>query len=152
MTRIGVDTNVLAYYAGVDRHDDDAAKIDMSQDLFARLHSRAQIVLPVQVLGELFVVLTRSGEPRDAAREAVLRLADTFAIVDSTRSGFLAALDLATTHKMQLWDSLILNAAAEAGCAFLLSEDMGDGFAWRGTVVINPLVDPPDDRLMDLLT
>jgi hypothetical protein len=34
---------------------------------------------------------------------------------------------------------LIVTAAAEAGCALLLSEDMPDGFLTRGLTVINPL-------------
>ena len=33
---------------------------------------------------------------------------------------------------------MILNAAADAGCALLLSEDMRPGFAWRGVTVANP--------------
>ena len=28
--------------------------------------------------------------------------------------------------------------AAEVGCRLLLSEDMQDGFSWRGVTVVNP--------------
>ena len=107
---------------------------------------------PMQVLGELFNVLTRSGATREEARRIVLGMADRFAIAESTTASFMSAFDLATTHKMQVWDALILNVAAEAGCALLLSEDMGDGFAWRGTVVVNPLAGQPNERLRRLLT
>lgn len=151
MTRLAFDTNVLAYVAGVDRHADDAVKIDASRMLLKQLRGRAALVVPVQVLGELYVVLTRSGASRDEARDAVLRMAQAFGTADSNASAFLSALDLATTHKLQFWDSLIVNAAAEAGCTLLLSEDMSNGFSWRGTIVVNPFATSVDERLTRLI-
>jgi predicted nucleic acid-binding protein len=150
VNRVAFDTNILAYIAGVERHPDDAAKIGAARALLQRLTDRAALVAPVQVLGELFVVLTRAGANREEAREIVLRMADAFAAAETTRSAFLSALDLASLHKLQLWDALILNAAAEAGCSLLLSEDMATGFAWRGAVVVNPFAAPPDERLVRL--
>ena len=147
MSRVAFDTNVLAYVAGVDRHPDDAAKIDTSRTLLRQLRGRASLIAPIQVLGELYVVLNRAGASRDEARETVLRMKQAFGTADSNSSAFLSALDLASAHKMQLWDALILNAAAEAGCALLLSEDMASGFAWRGTIVINPFAASIDERL-----
>ena len=151
MSRIAFDTNVLAYIAGVDRHPDDAAKIDTSRTLLRQLRGQASLIAPVQVLGELYVVLNRSGASREEARETVLRMARAFGTADSNSSAFLSALDLASGHQLQLWDALILNAAAEAGCALLLSEDMSSGFAWRGTVVINPFAASVDERLSRLI-
>lgn len=150
MSRVAFDTNVLAYVAGVERHAADAAKIDASRILLKRLLGRAALVAPVQVLGELHVVLTRSGSSRDEARDVVLRMTEAFDMADSSSSAFLSALDLASAHKLQLWDALILNAAAEAGCTLLLSEDMASGFAWRGTVVVDPFAASPDERLARL--
>lgn len=151
MTRIAFDTNVLAYIAGVDRHVDDGPKIEASRALLQQLRGRAALIAPVQALGELFVVLTRAGATRDEARETALRMAQSFGTADSSSSAFLSALDLAAAHKLQLWDALILNAAAEAGCALLLSEDMAGGFAWRGTVVVDPFAPSRDERLTRLL-
>jgi predicted nucleic acid-binding protein len=48
------------------------------------------------------------------------------------------ATDLATDHGLTIWDSVVLAAAAEAGCRLLLSEDLQDGFTWRGVTVTNP--------------
>lgn len=151
MTRIAFDTNILAYIAGVDRHADDGLKIDASRRLLRQLSGRAVLIAPVQGLGELYVVLTRSGASRDEARETVLRMSQSFGAADSNTSAFLSALDLVATHKLQFWDALILNAAAEAGCTLLLSEDMGGGFTWRGTVVIDPFAPSPDERLTRVL-
>ena len=149
--RIAFDTNVLAYIAGVDRHADDGPKIETSRALLRQLRGRAALIAPIQGLGELFVVLTRSGASRDEARETVLRMAQSFGTADSNNAAFLSAIDLAATHKLQFWDALILNAAAEAGCTLLLSEDMSSGFAWRGTVVVDPFAPSPDERLARLL-
>lgn len=127
MSRVAFDTNVLAYIAGVDRHPDDAAKIEAGRTLLKRLRNRASLIAPLQVLGELYVVLNRAGASRGEARETVLRMRQAFGIADSNSSAFLSALDLASAHQLQLWDALILNAAAEAGCTLLLSEDMANG-------------------------
>ncbi len=151
MSRVALDTNIVAYIAGVDRHPDDEGKIERSRDLLRRLRGRATLVLPVQVLGELFVVLTRAGAGRDEARETILRMAQSLAVVDTGRATLFSALDLVTAHKLQFWDALILNAAADAGCSLLLSEDMAAGFSWRGTAVVNPLSSPVDERLAALL-
>jgi len=40
---------------------------------------------------------------------------------------------------------------AAPGCTLFLSEDMANGFAWRGTVVINPFAASVDERLSRLL-
>ena len=50
----------------------------------------------------------------------------------------LAAIDLHRLHQLSLWDALILQAAAAAGCRELLSEDMQPGFRHGGVVVVNP--------------
>jgi predicted nucleic acid-binding protein len=151
MIRVAVDTNILVYNAKVERHPDDARKIETCGKLLRQLNEQAALVIPVQVLGELYSVLTRNGRTREFAGQAVLTLAESFVTADSTHAAFRSALELATTHKLQFWDALILNAAAEAGCSILLSEDMGEGFTWRGTVVINPLAAALDPRLTKLL-
>jgi predicted nucleic acid-binding protein len=151
VTRVAFDTNILAYVAGVDRHPDDAAKIDASRTLLKQLRGRASLLVPVQVIGELFVVLTKAGASRADARATVLRMTEAFGSADSGAPALLSALDLVAAHQLQFWDALILNAAAEAGCTLLLSEDMSSGFTWRGVTVLNPLAAVPDDRLARLI-
>jgi hypothetical protein len=53
-----------------------------------------------------------------------------------------AAADLATDHQLGIWDSVILSAAAEAGYRLLLSEDLQEGFTWKGVTVTNPFSTP----------
>lgn len=148
--RVALDTNVLAYAAGVDRSADDAAKTETARSLIAGLSGRMTLIAPVQALGELYVVLTRAGEAREDARETVLRMHAAFGHAPSDTATLLSALDAAAAHKLQLWDALILTAAAEAGCAMLLSEDMHAGFTWRGVCVVNPFAPTIDRRLADI--
>jgi len=151
MTRIALDTNILAYLAGVIRSDADAAKVDRIRDLIARLASAAELVAPVQALGELFVVMRRGGATAEEARAVLLEFAEAFATPPSEAATALAAADLAVDHKLQYWDALILTTAADARCALLLSEDMQDGFVTRGLTIIDPLTEPMHVKLTNML-
>jgi predicted nucleic acid-binding protein len=46
---------------------------------------------------------------------------------------------------------MIVVAAAEAGVELLLTEDLHDGFMWRGVTVTNPFRQLPDTRITPLL-
>ena len=138
MTRVGLDTNFLAYLAGVDRGGDDHLKVSAARLMLARLKGKVSLVAPLQTLGELFTVLNRTGATRQDARAVTIQFHETFDAAAGASSTFMAALDLAVAHKLQFWDALILSAAAEAGCSLLLSEDMPDGFVCCGLTVVNP--------------
>jgi predicted nucleic acid-binding protein len=63
----------------------------------------------------------------------------------------LEAIDLAADHRIGIWDSVIISVAAETGCRVLLSEDMQDGFTWRGVTVVNPFAEQRHPLLASLL-
>ena len=151
MTRVALDTNILAYLAGVSRDARDDAKIEQVRNLIGRLSDGVSLVAPTQTLGELFVVLRRGGASAEEARAILLEFAQAFGSSASETRTALAAADLVVDHKLQFWDALIVTAAAEAGCALLLSEDMQDGFLTRGLTVINPLRDVLHPKLAVLL-
>jgi hypothetical protein len=46
-------------------------------------------------------------------------------------------MELVAGHRLSFWDAIMLVAAADAGCRLLASEDMRDGFTWRGVTVCN---------------
>lgn len=132
--RIALDTNVLAYAEGVNG----TAMQRAALDLIARL-PRNEVALPVQVLGELFNVLTRkASRSRDAARAVIVSWRDTFSLLDTSAAVMLAATDLAVDHRLVIWDAVMLSAAAESRCQLLLSQDLQEGFTWRGVTVTNP--------------
>ncbi len=108
--------------------------------------------MPVQVLGKLHRVLTgKMRRTARAAREALLSWRDAALTRPTTESAMLAAFDLAADHRLSIWDALVLAVAAEAECRFLLSEDIQNGFVWRGVTVLDPFRAPLDSRLADLL-
>ncbi|OYW24120.1 MAG: hypothetical protein B7Y98_12480 [Sphingomonas sp. 32-62-10] len=148
---IALDSNILVYAAGVQRGTADIAKITRSRSILRDLANCALLVVPAQGLGELFNVLVRSGFDRAAARSTVSQIAATYQIAYSDAASFTGALDLATDYKLQFWDSLILSTAANAGCALLLSEDMQNGFTFRGVTIANPFFDPVHPALARLL-
>lgn len=131
---VAVDTNVLVYAEGLN----DAAKRDRALDVLEALAPEATF-LPAQVLGELFHVLVRKARrsPSDAA-SAVLSWGDAFPLIESSGDVLLAATELAFAHQLGIWDAVVLSAAADARCRVLLSEDLQEGFRWRGVTVVNP--------------
>ena len=132
--RFALDTNVLAYAEGVNG----APMRETALDLLRRLPDGVAAV-PVQALGELFNVLVRkAGRSPADARAAVLGWRDAFPLIDTSATVMVAAADLATDHRLGIWDAVVLACAAEAECRLLLSEDFQEGFTWRGVTVANP--------------
>lgn len=132
--RIALDTNVLAYAAGVNGRQRQLAALELLGKL-----SESETVLPVQALGELFRVLVRKAKisPR-VARTTIIRYRETYPLVETSSAVFLSATDLAVDHQIGIWDAVIFAAAAEAGCRLLLSEDLQEAFSWGGVTVVNP--------------
>jgi predicted nucleic acid-binding protein len=130
---IALDTNVLAYAEGVNGEEMKARALAIVERLAPDV-----TLLPVQTLGELFNVLRRAGRPNQEAAFATQSWGDTFPLIETSPEVMLAASDLVRTHGLSIWDAVILSAAAEARCRLLLSEDLQDGFTWRGVTVANP--------------
>lgn len=144
---VALDTNLLAYAEGANDGDRQARALE----LIAALPAGAAII-PVQVLGELFRVLTaKLGRSPDTARDAILSWRDALPTRDTNSAALLAALDLVVDHRLSIWDALILAVAADAGCRLLLTEDLHAGFTWRGVTVVNPFADTTHPLLAALL-
>jgi len=136
---IALDTNILVYAEGVNGVERRTTALAMLAQLPA-----GRVVVPVQTLGELFNVLVRKGRwTRPAARSAILAWRDAYPLVPTSPAALLAAADLAADHNFSIWDATVLAAAADIGCRLLLSEDMHDGFTWRGVTIANPFREDP---------
>ncbi|MDR1213971.1 MAG: PIN domain-containing protein [Propionibacteriaceae bacterium] len=129
-----LDTNVLVYL------------FDIS-DPVKRAKARAvvaghQCFVSPQVLGEFYVVVTRKLatplSPADAAA-AVAGWPPT-QVVPLTAALVTAAIATSQAHRLHYWDALVVEAAAEAGCPVLLTEDLADGSTLRGVRIANPFV------------
>jgi predicted nucleic acid-binding protein len=144
---VALDTNILAYAEGVNG----TARKNRALDLVQKLPDGAAL-LPVQVLGELFSLLVRKAKrPPAKAREAILIWRDAFPVIETSAGVMLAAADLAADHRLTIWDSVVLSAAAESGCRLLLTEDLQEGFTWKGVTVANPFAHPKHELLAALL-
>jgi predicted nucleic acid-binding protein len=144
---VAIDSNVLAYAEGVNG----AARRDRALGVLEALPPATTLV-PVQALGELYNVLVKHAKrTRDQATAAVLAWGDAFPLIESSNEVMLAAMDLSATHKLGIWDAVILSAAADARCRLLLSEDLQDGFTWRGVTVTNPFGAAPHPLLEALI-
>lgn len=146
--KLAIDTNIFVYAEGVNS----PAQAVEARKLIAGLPAE-MIVVPVQVLGELFNVLTRKGKfaPRRAAA-VVADLSTAFPTADTSAVELAAGLELAERHDMNIWDAVILSASASAGCSILLSEDMQHGFTWHGVTVVNPFLEVPHPLLRRALS
>lgn len=146
--KVALDTNVLAYAEATNG----TAMRTKALELIQRLPQES-IVLPVQTLGELFNVLVRKAKRRPArAQTAVMSWRDAYPVVETSATAMVSAMDLASDHGLSIWDSVVLAASAEAGCRLLLSEDLQDGFTWRGVTVTNPFAPALNPLLAALLT
>jgi predicted nucleic acid-binding protein len=134
-----LDTNILAYAAGLRRAAVDEVKIGHAEDLISLLWG-GELVIPAQVLAELHNVLRRKGSRRSSrqATEVVAEYAMAGRIIPTDHAVLEMAFALATAHSLQTYDAIILAAAAMAGCDILFSEDMQDGFEWQGVRIVNP--------------
>ena len=123
--RTFIDTNILVY-----AYDASAgAKHLAARQILADLWNSGCGVVSMQVLEEFFVTVTRKlPKPLDLsrAREIVIDMLkwETATIDGDT---ILDAIDLHRDHGISFWDSLILAAAASAGCTLLYSEDLSSG-------------------------
>lgn len=137
--KAALDTNVLAYAEGINGADRQRKAIAMLRRLPAE-----DVVIPVQVLGELFNVLVRKGgRSRLAARDAVVVWCDAFpAVAETSPEAMTMATELAKDHNFGIWDAVILAVASLSGARLLLSEDMQPGFTWGGVTVVDPFAEP----------
>jgi len=131
-----VDTNILVYALAAD--DPDRSRV--AQNLLRQLMEAQALHTSTQVLGELYVTLTRKVRTRLKPREA-LRYLDQIAEWPVTAPDYRAvrdAVQLSDRAKLSYWDALVLVAAARSGASRLYTEDLQHGQTILGVAVVNP--------------
>lgn len=132
--RTFIDTNVVVYaFDGADPAKRAAATAVLSDETIVP-------VVSTQVMNEFYVTVTRklaTPLPAEAAIEALDRLR-TMAVAPIDADLVVAAAELGVRHQLNHWDALIVETAARAGCAELLSEDLAHGSTLRGVTIQNP--------------
>ncbi len=144
--RAALDTNILVYASGFDDEQRQARALALIEAI-----PPENLVLPVQVLGECYGVLTRKGMARRLARRTILRWQEAFEVADTTAAVLRQATSLSADHQLRIWDAIVLATAADVRCQMLLTEDLQDGFIWAGVTVVNPFAVPSHKLFMALL-
>ena len=131
-----VDTNVLVY----GRDASEPEKQQRAMAWMTHLWESQRGRLSVQVLQEFYVSVTRKLPrplPPGRARE-IIREYLAWTVVPGTPDLLDAALDLHQRSGLSFWDAMIIQAAMDAGCERVYSEDMGDGRRYGPVTVVNP--------------
>lgn len=137
--RSAFDTNVLAYAEGLRLVDADDAKVIVASLLIGSILVEGAMVLSAQVQAELHHLLRKkAGYSATVSAEIVAEYANFATTIPTDLAVLTEAFELAEKHDLQTYDAIILAAATQGGCDVLYSEDMQDGFEWRGVKVVNP--------------
>jgi predicted nucleic acid-binding protein len=108
--KVALDTNILINFTGIENKDIREATFDLLMRI-----SPENLLIPAQCLGEMYTVLTRkTSMPAKIAEKTVLSLSDAIDIAGSTYFDFVDAIKIASKHRLQFWDSLILIVSAIA--------------------------------------
>jgi|SRR6266852_1056068 predicted nucleic acid-binding protein len=132
--RFFVDTNVLLYRFG----DTDPAKRELADDWFAALWRENAGRLSWQVIFEFYSnAIRKTGAPPVVARAAVNDLAQ-WNPATPHHAALQRAWHWCDTAQINFWDALIVAAAEQCGCRWLLSEDFQADQRFGGVTVVNP--------------
>ena len=132
--RFTLDTNILIY--AVDSRA--GARQGLAAEVIERA-ARGDCRLTLQAVSEFYAAVTRKGIV--PARDAAMIAADWMALfpcAPASEGALRLALDAAAAGRAAYWDALLVASAAEAGCAAVLTEDLGDGGTLFGVRIVNP--------------
>lgn len=135
--KVFLDTNILVYAFGAKKSSVPEPRIAMAEQIvmlggvvsiqvlneFVQVCHRKADLSWVQILGSLEVIKDLCGR--------------TIPLTIETHE---AAVDLSRRHSFNIYDSLILAAAMQAGCTTLYTEDMQHGQTIGKLTIVNPFL------------
>jgi predicted nucleic acid-binding protein len=130
-----LDTNILVY--AISRRAEDAKKAAVVRAL---IQPTAQAV-SLQVLQKFYRVAThpkKLGYTHDEAVAFCDGWRRTFTVLEPTLRMFDGSLAICARYQISYFDSCIVAAAKQLGCATIYSEDLNPGQTYDGIRVINP--------------
>lgn len=130
------DTNVLVYAFD----NSEPAKQLIAQQILEEQGGDGSLVLSAQVLQEFFVTVTlKLAKPLSVDDAyALIQQFSVYPMVSATPELILRAISRNRDDSFSFWDSLIVEAALQANCRILFSEDMQDGRQIGQLVIRNP--------------
>jgi predicted nucleic acid-binding protein len=136
---IFVDTNVFIYALD----SSDISKQRVAQIWLNALWNSRTGRISFQVLQELYVkIVYRMPTARDRARAEIRDLL-AWRPISTSANTLEQAWKIQDRYRFSFWDALIVAAATEAGCEYLLTEDLQSGQTLEGMKVINPFALAP---------
>lgn len=131
--RTFIDTNVFVYTF-------DEAEPGKQEQAKHILRETTDVVVSTQVMNEFCVVTTRKlATPLSAQAAAdVVTQMSNYVCVAVDAELVLRAVRAGQRWQLSHWDALMVEAAHQAGCSVLLSEDMVDGAVYDGLKIENP--------------
>lgn len=132
--KVFVDTNILVYLFSETEH----TKRDACQQAIDYFDERNLLVWSTQIIQEYYQTLTKKFGLDPILVKRSLDLYESFELMTNTKETIDIAIDIQTVNRLSFWDSLILAAASQAKCSFLLSEDMNEGQKIGRVKIISP--------------
>ena len=139
------DTNVVVYAHDPSvPHKRAQARMAMAQAMRAD-----ECVISTQVMQEFYNVVLRKRLMTPAQAVQVLAQLAQHTVVCASAESVLRSIALQQRHRLSIWDALVVQAALDAHCAVLYSEDLqaGQGFEATGAgpelQVVNPFTTEP---------
>jgi len=146
-SRFTLDTNILIYAVdrnGGDRHDTAIRLMEKAAD--------KDCCLTVQVLGEFYSAVTRKNHAKPDQAIAFTRIwQQIFPVTAANQDTFNEAVEYVRDHNISFWDAMLWVTAKQAGCGFIISEDMQHGRRLGGVEVLNPFDKDAEPVLAKLL-
>ena len=137
--RVFVDTNILIYLYSVDEPE----KRKMAEKMIAD----KDCVISVQVLNEFSSVCLRKLRiPAQQILAAIYEITSRMSVFLMDTDTVRQALRLCAHWNYSYYDSAILAAAIQSGCATLYSEDMSDGQIIENCLTIRNVLNHEQDR------
>lgn len=134
-----LDSNVIVYLFD----PTDERRKGLAERLVSEAHHDGTGIVSFQVVQETLNVLTRKLKPamsREDARKALDNVLAPLWRVHPSPALYARALDIQERFRFTFYDSLIVAAAREAGCARLLTEDLQHGQQVDGMMIENPFL------------
>ena len=127
-----IDTNILLYLLSAD-----AQKADQAEAVI-----RSDSLISVQVLNETASVARRKlGLPWTEIKEILALIRSLCPVEPLSVETHDKGMHIAQRYRLNVYDSMILAAALQAGCERVYSEDMQDGLLIEQQLrVVNPFI------------
>lgn len=141
--RVFVDSNVLVYRRDVRETEKQSRAAEWVEHLARSRLGRVSI----QVLHEYYATVTRKLDPGIPVEEARADVTDYLVWRPvPLEAGLLRdAWRAEDRFGLPFWDALIVAAARDAGCRYLLTEDLQDGQDLDDVRVVDPFHTAPDE-------